>query len=365
MQARSILIATFISSWALLAACDSRPGGGGTGGSGGSGSCVGACGGSGGSGGAGGAGGTGGSGGAGGSSGDGGTQSVSVNQARKASLGTRVFLTNVVVTGVLSNYEATKGGCSSTTPKGWYARFWVADPNNPKDGIFIEKYCADVPLVFPVAVGDLLDIDGWLGTFKPFEDGEGYRLAIGSERFYSSNVLNPLPMTVTKKGTMSAINDNIAPVGFGRWPDGGILKANPDYVGARVEINGPLSITNIMPTALKRVSAKPGDNASYGFEVSGGVLVNTQAVWSIRQADGGYDLTCDWLGKMRDGGSVTFPKIKGVWETYTQASCSDGGTDKDSCFLNHGKVPGYPDASVTNVMYPLECPTDVPGTYTP
>ena len=54
----------------------------------------------------------------------------------------------------------------------------------------------------------------------------------------------------------------------------GAIRAEPSYLGARVRLPGPISVSNIYPSALKRISALPNDTRYFGYELSNGVLVN-------------------------------------------------------------------------------------------
>jgi hypothetical protein len=142
------------------------------------------------------------------------------------------------------------------------------------------------------------------------------------------------------------------PITFG---GAGAFRAEPAHVGARVKIDGPLTIANPSPEAFRRISAVPNDTRYFGYELSNGVLVNNFRVFEgARLEDGGVS-HCDLRAAVLDGGTVTFPNgIIGVWDTYTHASCVDGGTDSQ-CFKNRGNVPGTDAGNYTNVLYPTDC----------
>jgi hypothetical protein len=117
-------------------------------------------------------------------------------------------------------------------------------------------------------------------------------------------------------------------------------------------------LTNANPSALKRISASANDSVHFGFEVTGGVLVNNYKTYGSTQ-DGGTK-RCDWRALANDGGTVRFPNgIRGVWDTFTHAPCADGGTSS-SCFRDAGVVPGT-DQTHTYVLYPQDCDQDLAG----
>jgi len=364
----------FIAALVALTACEpARPlpdaGGGGTGGSGG-GSTGGGTGGStgGGTGGGSTGGGTGGGATGGGTGTDGGVMTTIAGAKAlpfaQLSQGARVLLTGVVVTAISTSYEATQGGCSTITPKGWYDWFWVADPASPRDGIYVYKYCQDLPTDYAVQIGDVLTIDGWIGYQHSYGQPDGYRLMVkGQFDFTAPPHTGALPLSITKTGTMAPLADNLAPAGFGDAM-GGTVKPNKEYGGSRVHIAGPLTLTNPSPPAMKRVSAVPNDSVYFGFEVSGGVLVDNFKTYRSF-TDGGT--ACDWHSIAIDGGAdggprtITFPNgISGVWDTYTDSACEDGGT-ASGCRTNPGRIPGTPDANYTYVLYPMDCANDLAG----
>ncbi len=326
-----------------------KDGGAGTGGSTGTGGSAGT----------GGSVGTGGSAGTGGSTGTGGgtgaAQEVSVAGAKGLTYPAHVLLKGVVVTAVANNYLATTGSCASAG--GWYASFYVADVASPENGIFVFKHCSDSPAVFQPVVGDLLTIDGFVGFQKKYVEREGYRVMIKSQYdFTAAPHTGALPLTITKTGSMAPLADNQAPAGFGD-AQGGAVQANKSLGGTRVHIPGPLTITSATPTAFKRISAVPNDNTYFGFEVTGGVLVNNFKTY--KSFDDGGTPACDYRGNVADGGSVTFANgISGVWDTYTHAPCTDGGTSS-SCYAADGLIPGVDGGKYTYVLYPMNCNVDL------
>jgi hypothetical protein len=346
--------ALFIACAALVACGPARPGpdggsGGGSGGSGGSGGGAG--------------------GGSGGSGGDGGALPETIAAAKGTMYPSHVALKNVVVTAVdFARASAASTNCPGSSSKGVNATFWVADQANAQAGIYVDKFRCDGDVDYFPVIGDVLDIEGMVAFESQFEERIAYRVILKSQFTLipgKSGLACTLadsppcqPLIIAKKGTMAALNDNVAPAGFGDAM-GGLVKPNPQYGGARVSIAGPLSLTNANPPALKRVTANAGDTVHFGFEVTGGVLVNNSFTRST-QADGGPG--CDWRAYVNDGGTVTFPNgIRGVWDTYSHTPCADGGTDYFNCFNLKGQVPGTPDANYTYVLYPMNCASDLQG----
>jgi hypothetical protein len=97
----------------------------------------------------------------------------------------------------------------------------------------------------------------------------------------------------------------------------------------------------------------------FGFEVTGGILVNNFKTYDQQWSDGGL-VRCDWRQIALDAGSghsVSFPNgISGVWDTYSHASCRDGGVGCNDGALhrNAGLVPDT-NNSFTYVLYPTGC----------
>jgi hypothetical protein len=163
-----------------------------------------------------------------------------------------------------------------------------------------------------------------------------------------------IPFDIRKTGSMAPLPPVDVPNTFGA---NGTIKAEPTYSGARVKIAGPLTMGLLNPEQLHRQSALgANDTRYYGFELSNGVLVNNFRTFDNAALEDGGRSRCDVRFIVGDGGTVTFPNgIIGVWDTYTHASCADGGTDLNNCFNNRGSVPGTPDANYTNVLYPTDC----------
>ncbi|AKQ67532.1 hypothetical protein A176_004444 [Myxococcus hansupus] len=284
--------------------------------------------------------------------GDGGVQTVTIREARLLEDRPQIILEGVVVTTVAR---------VSTNAQGVSADFWVADPNNPQDGIFVQKFRTDPPNTYVPVRGDVLTIQGYVQNNSRFTDREGYRKVL-KNNFDFRGTGEATPMTITKTNTMTAPNDVEVSItnGFGN-SDGGSGRPNQEYLGARVHIQGPLTLTDANPTALKRLSAIEGDDIHYGFEVSGGVLVNNNTTFGTTQ-DGGTP-RCDYRVIVNDGGSVTFPDgIRGVWDTYTHAPCVDGGTSTFSCFNDAGVIPEA-NNTWTTALFPEGC-NDLPAEVT-
>ncbi|NMO21702.1 hypothetical protein HPC49_48065 [Pyxidicoccus fallax] len=278
--------------------------------------------------------------------GGGGVVTLTVREARDLEEIREVILENVVVTGI-SRIDARNAA-------GVTADFWVADPANPKDGIFVQKFRDDPQNDYSPKAGDVVTIRGFVQTKSRFNDREGYRRVIKNN--FDVRGSGPIvPMTITKVRD----GEPLAPVqvsvasGFGN-ADGGTGRPNQDHLGARVHIVDSLTITNANPEAFKRLSAVPNDTVYYGFEVTGGVLVNNNTTFGFTQ-DGGTR-RCDYRVQINnDAGTITFPQgIKGVWDTFTHAPCVDGGTSTFSCFNDAGVVPGT-DNRWTTALYPDGC----------
>ncbi len=312
-----------------------------------------------------GGGGDGGSGGGGGS--DGGIATKTIAQVKQATFKDHVRVDGVVVTVVDYNKAGGSAACTGASPPGWYAEFWVVDPADPSSGIWVDKYCTDLPTNFQPVPGDVLTIDGYFYTSSKFDDRSGYRYEIVSQ--YGMVASNAAPLVITKTGTQSPpLVDVEAPTGFGN-SDGGRVLANREFSGARVHVPGPLVVTDPNPVALKRVSGLAGDTVHFGFEVTGGILVDDYRTYGVT-LDGGTP-RCDYRAVALDGGSVAFPNgISGVWDSYTHAPCEDGGTNLSACYLHQvaGYVPGTlgaaadgGNAKYTFVLYPMDCAHDFEG----
>lgn len=282
---------------------------------------------------------------------------ASIAEARTASFPTRAQLTGVVVTAVWSNNAATSGACAEATPRGRYASFWVADPSRPTDGLYVSKHCGDTPGDLQVSVGDVVDLDGFVGREKSFTDREGYRIVLKSQYDFLPAAARPgLPLVVSKRGTMAPPGDVPVSPGFGD-ARGGAELPGASYAGVRVHIPGPLELVDPRPAALRRLGGDGGSEMFFGFELTGGVLVNDFKTYRSTGADGGAG--CNWRAVAADGGSVVFPDgVRGIWDTYTHAPCENGGT-AGNCRRLAGAIPGLPDAGFTFILYPMDCETDL------
>jgi hypothetical protein len=215
------------------------------------------------------------------------------------------------------------------------------------------------------AIGDVLDITGYIGIEESFNGREKKRIVVkeqydfirGAKPAKCELTSNCQPLVITKTGTMAPLGDNPVSASFG--DDGGIRSFN-SYAGSRIKFIDPLSIADARPLAFKRLSAVSGDEVYYGFRLSNGVLVNNYLTFAKFDVDGGVyadggTSSCDFRLVKLDGGSVTFSQIAGIWDTYTNFSCSDGGTDLPNCFKNWNVPGSNPDAGYTNVLYPMNC----------
>ncbi|MBM7113338.1 hypothetical protein [Archangium primigenium] len=289
-----------------------------------------------------------------GGTGDGGTQTgpltLTVTEARRAAKGTWVKVVGAVIQTV--DYEKQGTGAD------WSANFYLVDPANPKQGLWVYKFYQDTPTQYRAKVGDKLDIEGFLHVKGPFEQVAAYRPQLASKYYVDGSQQPKMALTNIVASTAPVDNEVSVDTGFGD-AKGGSARPNPDYAGSRVHIAGPLTITNASPKALQRVSSNPDDTRYYGFEVTGGILVRNAATFG----------KCDYRQKVIDGATVTFPDgIRGVWDTYSFAACEDGGTASD-CRKNASVVPGTAgdggtgDGGTGNiytyVITPQNCDTDL------
>ncbi|MFP2909904.1 hypothetical protein ACLESD_33665 [Pyxidicoccus sp. 3LFB2] len=267
-----------------------------------------------------------------------------------------VRLEGVVVTAV-SRIASNAAGVT--------ADFWVADPANPEDGIFVQKFRDDPEKGYSPVVGDVLTITGFIQSKSRFNDREGYRKVI-KNNFDVRGGGALVDMVITKTGTVAPLSPVQVSIAnnFGN-SDGGAGRPNQELMGARVHITDSLTLTNPNPMAFKRLSARANDDVYYGFEVSGGVLVNNNTTFGTSPTDGGTR-KCDYRVMVnQDAGTITFPNgIKGVWDTFTHAPCLDGGVSTFSCFNDAGVVPGT-DNRWTTALYPEDCDDLEPVEITP
>jgi hypothetical protein len=265
---------------------------------------------------------------------DGGVLEATIGQLRNnlGLTGRTVLVKDVVVHTVAYLLQGTGGD--------YRAEFWVVDPANPKEGIWVEKFYSDTPTGYAPAVGDKLTIKGVFKTDASFADRTGYRMMLANA------YPGPAPLELTKTGTGSRPAANaVASGSFGDAQDG-TVRASPDYGGSRVHIAGPLTVTDRSPPAMRRYSLGQATSTYYGYEVTGGILVNN--FYYYRE-----DAGCPELGRP-DAGHVFTNGLKGTWDTYTHAPCIDGGSDPKDCFKARGYVPGT-DAGFTYVLYPSGC----------
>ena len=283
---------------------------------------------------------------------DGGVQTapreVTVSEARAQDYGAWVKMKGVVIQRV----EYTKKGTSGTE---WSGRYWVVDPANPKQGLWVYKFYTDTPADHEPKAGDVFDIEGYLHYKGKFEQQSAYRPQLAS-RYYVDGTQQPLRLTNLSTATPPADNEVSVAGGFGD-AKGGTNRPSPEYAGSRVHIAGPLTIKNLKPTAMHRVSSDAADTKYYGFEVEGGILVYNDPQY----------LNCGWRAKAEAGETVTFPNgLRGTWETYSFAACTDGSTSTN-CSKNPAEVPGtrQPGADIGNkftyVLYPENCDKDLAG----
>ena len=310
---------------------------------------------------------TGGGTGGGATGGGGGTVPSTIAAAKALSFPTKVALQGVVVTAIgFARASAASTNCAGLSTKGVNASFWVADPANSQQGIWVRKFrCDDSADYFPV-VGDIINVAGIIGFESGFQQQEGYRIMVKSEFDFIPSKPNGYvcalsstppcePLVIAKTGSMAPLPVIDVPATFGN-ANGGLVKADPTFSGARVHVAGPLTVANANPTAMRLITAAPNNTTYYGYELSNGMLVSTFRTFEGYGLEDGGVSHCDVRNVINDGGSVTFPNgIVGVYDTYTHAACTDGGTNPFSCFNIRGNIPGTPDANYTNILYPTDC----------
>lgn len=259
----------------------------------------------------------------------------------------QVTVDNVVVTAIDS---------ISVKANGVQASFWVADIDNPKNGIYVFKKDVYPPTTYTPKVGDVLTIIGTVQKYDATWDQFGYRVELSG----ACKTGGSMTFILTDAGVTPAVNMVSPPFGNS---DGGNTRPNAAYGSSLVSISGPLSITNAAPVALSRIGVDGGLIGYNGFEVTGGILVAN--AYTFDRADGGSASSnpdgghCDWRNVVADGGSVTFSAgITGIWDTYTHAPCI--GVSNCSFNRDGGYVPGTDNGSgaanqYTYVLYPLDC----------
>ncbi|RKG53708.1 hypothetical protein D7X30_30045 [Corallococcus sp. AB011P] len=271
--------------------------------------------------------------------------------ARKLSFGNKATLRDVVISGV--HYEKLGTGAE------WRSYFWVTDPAAPKEGLFIHKFYTDTPNTYHPQVGDTVDIVGYFGTEANYEPFTGRRHRLANQRDPA------VPLAITPK-TVDAGVDARPPANEVTAED---LQASlaaaqnsAAYLGTRVHLAGPLTLTNPQPTQFQRLDNEDAGTLYYGFEVTGGILVYHDKTRSRTFSDGGTFEGCDFQKAALDGGAVTFPNgISGVWDTYTFAGCTNGSSDITGCGDNDrdSGVPGT-NQRYTYTIIPQGC-EDLPG----
>ncbi|MDP1829062.1 MAG: hypothetical protein Q8L48_37715, partial [Archangium sp.] len=304
----------------------------------------------------------------GGGTGGGSSTFTTIQSARAAVPPAKVNLQGVVVTAISFARASASNLCPGLATAGVNATFWVADPSNPQAGVWVDKFRCDATADYLPQVGDVLNISGVISTESSFRQQEGYRTTVQSEfdaipnkpigYFCALTSVPPCePLVITRTSTRTPLPTVNVPNTFG---SGGAIQAEAPYVGARVRIAGPLTVTDVYPLALRRFSALPGDTRYFGYELSNGVLVNNFRTFEGAVLENGVVSHCDVRNVVLDGGTVTFPNgLIGVWDTYTHATCVDGGINLTNCFNNSGTVPGTA-ATFTHVLYPTDCADQAP-----
>lgn len=271
------------------------------------------------------------------------TRTIAQLRSGGVAYGQAVRVENAVVTAV--GYQVT-GGQGDTI-----AEFWVADPNDPASGIWVEKYFFDEPGPYAPEIGDVLNINGFYGNNSGFENGKGFRQVIKSQ--FDFNVANPQDLVMELVDAGAPLADNEVTLPFGDAL-GGDVAANPEFGGSRVRLTSAVTLTDPAPEALTAI-AYGKVVGSNGFEVADGILVN----------DFYTKAECDWASAAADAGNfgetVVFPNgVSGIWDSYTHAPCVDAGTG-GNCFRDRGYIPGssFDGGSQptrwTYVLYPQSC----------
>ncbi len=252
-----------------------------------------------------------------------------------------VTLENAVVIGIDSFNISTSTG----TPN-FLERFWVQDVNDREEGLFVEFFYdqSDIDPDAGVRVGDVVSVTGYMQSNSKFTDRTGYRKKLANA--FRCDGGTAMEMHITGSNLPVA---NDVDAGFGNAREG-TVQAGYWLGGTLVHIPGPVELTVANPAPFKRISAIPDDSTYFGFELDGGVLVNNFYTYDAPYRDGG----CDWRKVALDGGHVVFADgITGIWDTFTHASCVDGGV-ASGCFANAGSIPDT-TKTYTYVLYPLSC----------
>ncbi|QAT86739.1 hypothetical protein EJ065_5204 [Corallococcus coralloides] len=277
---------------------------------------------------------------------------------RKLSFSTKATLRNVVVSGI--HYEKL----SDQGNGAWRSYFWVTDPASPKEGLFIHKFYTDTPESYRPQIGDTVDIEGVFGTEPNYEPFSGRRHHLANQRAF--NGAPAVPLAITPKIVDAGV-DARPPANEVTVEDLtaslAVAQNSAAYLGTRVHLAGPLTLTNPQPTQFMRLDNEDAGTLYYGFEVTGGILVYHDKTRSRTFSDGGTFEGCDFQKAALDGGAVTFPNgISGVWDTYTFAPCENGSSDITGCGDNSSDsgVPGITDKRYTYTIIPQGC-EDLPG----
>ncbi|MBJ6763247.1 hypothetical protein JGU66_20965 [Myxococcaceae bacterium JPH2] len=278
-----------------------------------------------------------------------------IAEIRKLKFATPVTLHDVVITSI--EYEKL----SDQNGKDFRSRFWVTDPARPTEGIFVDKFYSDTPVDYHPAVGDKIDVEGFVNTDLPYEQFRAYRQKVVND-FKNSKILK-----ITLKEKASRPADNVVTVQNLKDAMQASGQADAGYAGTRVHLTGDIAMTNPTPAAFARVDAPGTDGGPatfYGFEVADGILVNHVNTRDQHLSDGGTVVRCDWQAAVSNGGTVRFPNgISGVWDTYSFSQCdgTDSNTDVLTCHRQNGSVPGS-TKKFTYVIYPDDC-GDVVGEF--
>ena len=224
---------------------------------------------------------------------DGGLTVESVKGARFCQEYVRVE--NAIVVGIENSVRGGQGD--------YNVQFWVVDSTNPTRGIMVDKFYTDAPGPYLPRLGDIVNLNGYVKRYSRFNDRTAYRTVFGST-FGCTGVdagSNPTSRRVELVDAGAAVPVNTVPSGFGDAMSGD-SRPNPELAGTRIRIPGPLSLSDPNPTAFKRVSLVTTDTVHFGFEVTGGVLVNNYRTFDFTATDGGGRMGCDYRAYANDAG---------------------------------------------------------------
>lgn len=321
---------------------------------------------------------------------DGGT--VTFAQLRQLpACGQWVTVQNVVVHTVDFAIDSGTPGSADIS-----AEFYVGTPADagPGPGVFIDKFFSDLPTSYRPAVGDRLDVQGFLyerfnkTSGRPHSEHRlGYRRELGAQ-FNVDGGPGKLVLTRLEGTGVTAV----ARVDASYSARNGTARPHPNTLGSRVFIPGPVYVADPAPSFMLRYSLDATDGGpgrvfldttrdNYeGFVLDNGVVI---ADYRVR----GSSPECrDYRQQAADAGPgrFFFPNgIQGIYETYTMvpligqrqaladggvttvqgASGCPGGQHFFTC-LPSGWIPSADGGVLTthlHVVVPQNCTSDLTG----